>query len=219
MGRSLIVNALILSKLWHVIRVHPPTQVWLNSLASVIRKFVMPFSPSPSLQTAELPRDKGGLGLINATTQGHALRLRFVQHLALDSRSAGKVIIVNLLQYLTNSTHWTQVFLEPTKAAHNDALIGHSTLRRLLQSVGKVVSGNHLPRLRSHTSPHQLLSALNGITFKVERKRIKMPAMTTRTWRATLTVYTPTELMQAPPAFWQSFWKAKTIPRGKTVMW
>ncbi|KAF9426101.1 hypothetical protein BGZ94_006949 [Podila epigama] len=148
-------------------------------------------------------------------TQGAALRLRFVQHLAFDSKSAGKAIIVNLLQYLTNSTHWTQVFLEPTEATHNDALIGHSTLRRLLQSVGKVVSGNHLPRLRSQTSPHQLLSALNAITFKVERKRITMPAMTTRTWRGVLTSYTPTELMQAASAFWQSFWRAKTIPGAR----
>ncbi|KAI8599125.1 hypothetical protein EDD21DRAFT_308430, partial [Dissophora ornata] len=40
MGKTLITNALILSKLWHVCRIHPPTKQWTKNTTSMVRKFL-----------------------------------------------------------------------------------------------------------------------------------------------------------------------------------
>ncbi|KAI8600453.1 hypothetical protein EDD21DRAFT_306498 [Dissophora ornata] len=43
MGKTLTTNALVLSKLWNVCRIHPPTKRWMKNTTSIVRKFLMPF--------------------------------------------------------------------------------------------------------------------------------------------------------------------------------
>ncbi|OAQ22156.1 hypothetical protein K457DRAFT_40555, partial [Linnemannia elongata AG-77] len=76
LGRSIIANSLLLSRLWHVIAVHPPTRQWTKRVQGSIRKFTVPFFPSPSWNHLCLRRSQGGLGLVDIGSQTIAFQLR-----------------------------------------------------------------------------------------------------------------------------------------------
>ncbi|SAL96026.1 hypothetical protein, partial, partial [Absidia glauca] len=73
LGRSLIANALLLSKLWHILRVTVTPNGWLSKIRRIIRGFIFPFSPHPSWSVACEPKSKGGLGVIDPEQQALAL--------------------------------------------------------------------------------------------------------------------------------------------------
>ncbi|KAG1051287.1 hypothetical protein G6F43_006496 [Rhizopus delemar] len=62
-GSSIVANTLILSRLWHLLRVVLVPSKWLPEVRSVVRRFVAPFWPASSWETMYLPRKHGGLGL------------------------------------------------------------------------------------------------------------------------------------------------------------
>lgn len=87
-GRATIVNTLILSKLWHVLRVVSTPVSFLNSIQSIVMKFINTrIFPSISFSTACLPRNRGGLSLIHPTLQQSALQLRWIFPLLSSSTS------------------------------------------------------------------------------------------------------------------------------------
>ncbi|SAM00534.1 hypothetical protein [Absidia glauca] len=58
LGRSLIANALLLSKLWHILRVTITPNGWLPKIRRIIRGFIFPFAPHPSWSVACEPKSK-----------------------------------------------------------------------------------------------------------------------------------------------------------------
>ncbi|CEP09576.1 hypothetical protein [Parasitella parasitica] len=81
-GMATVLNSLILSKLWHVLRVHSVPVSFLRSIQSVISEFIdFRIFPRISFDTACSPRRHGGLGLINPDLQQCTLQLRWLEPL------------------------------------------------------------------------------------------------------------------------------------------
>ena len=75
-GAGLVANSLLLSKVWHLLRVVPVPDVWLKEIQQIVRKYLLPFWPTPSWSTLCLRRKHGGVGVvdIHAATRQHMLR-------------------------------------------------------------------------------------------------------------------------------------------------
>ncbi|KAG1034038.1 hypothetical protein G6F43_013468 [Rhizopus delemar] len=78
-GRATIVNSLILSKLWHVLRVTSVPRAFLEKVKSAVGAFLTRrMFPRISMATLCLPRTLGGLGVLDPVTQQSALQLRWI---------------------------------------------------------------------------------------------------------------------------------------------
>lgn len=101
-GRATVLNSLILSKLWYIIlRVTPLTQSDLLSLQSLaiqfLRKNIFPVIP---WKVWTLPKEKGGLGVVDIQVQASALYFRWLQPLLFYDQSAiDSHPVSNLLSY------------------------------------------------------------------------------------------------------------------------
>ncbi|KAG0064464.1 hypothetical protein BGZ90_002198, partial [Linnemannia elongata] len=105
-GRALIANALLLATLWHVARVHPPTTKIIDRINKAIRTFTMPFFPRPSLATAQLTKDRGGLGLLNITHQSTAFQLGSLQHMIKKPESLVTQVLGAVIEKETGAPTW-----------------------------------------------------------------------------------------------------------------
>jgi endonuclease/exonuclease/phosphatase family metal-dependent hydrolase len=80
-GTGLVANSLLLSKVYHLLRVVPVPGKWLLDIKAVVRKYVASFWPAPSWSSLCLPRKYGGVGLVDIQDQSFALHLVYVQRL------------------------------------------------------------------------------------------------------------------------------------------
>ncbi|KAK4518952.1 poly(A)-specific ribonuclease [Mucor velutinosus] len=118
-GKANIANTLILSKLWHVIRVVSLPQEVLKKLRSIIYQFVMSGLFPPLKGTSFFfPRDQGGLGLIDIGAQQKAPQFRYLRVLLVGNHG---LLPDFTYQLLTNALRLT-----------NDA--AHHVLRLLFMS-------------------------------------------------------------------------------------
>lgn len=77
----MIANSVILSTVWHILRVVTVPNSWLNNIRAVVKKFIVPFWPTPSWKKICLPKAQGGLSVVDIHLQHHALKLVFLQRL------------------------------------------------------------------------------------------------------------------------------------------
>jgi hypothetical protein len=160
-GRALIINSLLLSRLWHVIRVHSPTEDWIKRLRSCVKNFALNFFPKPSMDTAELPKTKGGLGIINIKHQQTIFRLTIAKHLCSDSMSLSMILIRRLIEVRTKEGCWISVFLNPGQPQYRKALLPFSTIINIMDIVHKhVVPMSTLPL---PNDPDQLRGCLDAV--------------------------------------------------------
>ncbi|CEP07582.1 hypothetical protein [Parasitella parasitica] len=81
-GRATVVNTLLLSKCWYILRVTPFTQRDLARIQSVAIQFLKQgIFPVIPWTTWTLPRSQGGLGILDVKLQYAALYFRWVQPL------------------------------------------------------------------------------------------------------------------------------------------
>lgn len=80
-GASMVANSLLLSRLWHILRVTIVPSTWLHDIKRLVREFLLPFWPKPAWDTLCLPRSNGGVGLIDIEAQNHALHFIYLQRL------------------------------------------------------------------------------------------------------------------------------------------
>ena len=82
MGRAIVLNSLITSKIWHVLRVFTLSSAVLNKIRSISYKFIcQSIFPRPSWDTLCLPRVQGGFGIIDIHAQSISLQLRLIRTL------------------------------------------------------------------------------------------------------------------------------------------
>ncbi|ORE01176.1 hypothetical protein BCV72DRAFT_217808 [Rhizopus microsporus var. microsporus] len=80
-GRGL-ANTLILSRIWHCLRVLTVPAYFLAEIHSIIDQFINSKSfPKVSFDTCRCPRKEGGLAVLDPATQLHALQLRRLRSL------------------------------------------------------------------------------------------------------------------------------------------
>jgi hypothetical protein len=133
-GRALIANALLLATLWHVARVHPPTTRITERINKAIRTFTMPFFPRPSLATAQLTKDRGGLGLLNITHQSTAFQLGSLQHMIKKPESLATQVLGAVIEKETGAPTWRMVFAFPNHCNFRTALQHFSAITTMIKS-------------------------------------------------------------------------------------
>lgn len=81
-GRATVLNTLIFSKLWHVIRFFTFTTSELATLRGIGSSFINAgIFPKISFNSLTLPRAKGGLGILDPASQQNALQWRWLRPL------------------------------------------------------------------------------------------------------------------------------------------
>jgi hypothetical protein len=81
-GKATVLNSLLLSKLWYILRVTPLTRAELQQLRSpaiqFLKKNIFPIIP---WKVWTLPKDQGGLGVLDIQIQASAMYFRWLQPL------------------------------------------------------------------------------------------------------------------------------------------
>jgi hypothetical protein len=100
-GRATVLNSLILSKLWYILRVTPLTLADFKQLRSLaiqfLKKNIFPVIP---WKVWTLPKDQGGLGVIDIQIQASALYFRWLQPLlGYDQGTIDSHPVFSLLSY------------------------------------------------------------------------------------------------------------------------
>jgi hypothetical protein len=83
-GAGLVANSLLLSKVYHLLRVVPggrTTDSWVRNLKKVVREYMVSFRPGVAWSTLCLPRKFGGVGLVDIADQSLTLHLVYLQRL------------------------------------------------------------------------------------------------------------------------------------------
>jgi hypothetical protein len=144
LGKAILVNSLLLSRLWHALWVVSPPVTWFKEVVKVLKKFVLPNKPAPTWQLMCSPKDQGGLGIIDPATQATVFQLRHVQNMLSDSPSFGRRVVLAAMQKHTNAPSPFSAFLDPqcylsprsrTIKIHDRRI---STVRHVLQAFARL---------------------------------------------------------------------------------
>ncbi|KAK4509867.1 uncharacterized protein ATC70_007171 [Mucor velutinosus] len=81
--KGLVANSLLLSRLWHILRVVVVPSKWLEEIQRIVRQYIVSFWPVVAWDSLCLPRKHGGLGLVDIKNQHLALHLIYVKRLLL----------------------------------------------------------------------------------------------------------------------------------------
>ncbi|KAI7848072.1 hypothetical protein BDC45DRAFT_419252, partial [Circinella umbellata] len=85
-GRSTVINTLIMSKIWHVLRITPVSKQFHQRIRSLVTRFLMyRMFPPVKYNTLILPKFIGGLGILDSRLQQQALQLRWLSSLFSNS--------------------------------------------------------------------------------------------------------------------------------------
>ena len=106
-GKATVLNSLLLSKCWYILRVTPLTLNDIQSIVSIanqyLRKGIFPVIP---WSTWIKPKPLGGLGVLDVATQQSALYFRWVQPLL--QPSSNQTILDQMLRMLINKRNHSQ---------------------------------------------------------------------------------------------------------------
>ena len=83
-GKTVVINTLILSKLWFMANVFPIPKDLIPEINKIIFGYLWKGSAAEPIarETLFLPRDRGGLGILVPLIQGQALRIKYLLQLA-----------------------------------------------------------------------------------------------------------------------------------------
>jgi hypothetical protein len=105
-GRTTVINTLVMTKIWYVLRLFQPTQAFLQKMKSLMYNYVWRKKyPLVSYNQLCLPLVQEGLGLLMPATQHRILQVRHLRHLF--SNSPISLLVQPLIRYhlsiITNS--------------------------------------------------------------------------------------------------------------------
>ena len=88
-GKTIIINAILLSKLWYVCSVFPLPKNLIPEINKIILKFLWNNkNPEPiARETLFLPRERGGLGILVPSIESQALRIKYLLKLGKENNS------------------------------------------------------------------------------------------------------------------------------------
>jgi len=81
LGRSLTANTLLLSRLWHVVRVTIVPNIYLKRCEGLIREYMCSYGYKPSMEAIYSPKGNGGAAIVNIREQSLALHDVHLSHL------------------------------------------------------------------------------------------------------------------------------------------
>jgi len=114
-GSGIVANSLLLSKIYHLLRVVPVPQSWLVNIRAIVRGFILPFFPAPSWTTLTCPRKHGGVGLVDIIDQSFALHMIYVQRLLYPISSSDFLSpwIIHFIHQYTRQNSILPIFMFP----------------------------------------------------------------------------------------------------------
>ncbi|KAI7855430.1 hypothetical protein BDC45DRAFT_424540, partial [Circinella umbellata] len=81
-GRSTVINTLIMSKIWHVLRVTPVSKQFHQRIRGLVTRFLMyKMFPPVKYDILTLPKFIGGLGILDSRLQQQAMQIRWLSSL------------------------------------------------------------------------------------------------------------------------------------------
>ena len=88
-GKTIIINAILLSKLWYVCSVFPLPKNLIPKINKIIFKFLWNNkNPEPiARETLFLPRERGGLGILVPSIESQALRIKYLLKLGKENNN------------------------------------------------------------------------------------------------------------------------------------
>jgi exonuclease III len=116
-GRVVVINNIILAKVWYVASVTILTNNFLTWLQSRIFGFLWPTMEKIKRQTAYLPITEGGLGLINITAKCHALL----------TKHASQLIEKPDINWAVLASYWTALPLRQHSQVAWSNIVPHAT--------------------------------------------------------------------------------------------
>jgi len=212
-GRSLIINALLLARLWHVVRIYNPTKAWIKQLRTALSRFAMPFFPRPSMDTAEAPKEKGGLGIINVHHQQTTFALTILQHMISKSDSLSMVVQRRIIEIRTQKGSWMEAVLDPHNKQQWLAIRPFKAIKHLFD------------QFRTHVLPVPVLplpqdaAQLEEILTSLPVGSNNLGNMTKKQWRQVLYTHTLNTMQQGTASFWNGFWKSSVPQRSRNILW
>ena len=97
-GRATVMNSLILSRLWHVLRLVPLSKQQLTKIRSIAYRFMNHgMFPKIGFDRLTLPRKDGGVGLLDPATQQKFLQRPWVKQLLGEPRESSFVSEIDLV--------------------------------------------------------------------------------------------------------------------------
>jgi hypothetical protein len=120
LGRATVVNALILSRLWHLVWVTPFPSSFLSKIRQAITRFVCAFKPTASWTVITTPRYNGGLGVIDPFKQQQTFNIKHLCNATGTTASWRKDIVLDLLRWKTKSTHRLAFMLNPQETDYTN---------------------------------------------------------------------------------------------------
>ncbi|KAG2224705.1 hypothetical protein INT45_009020 [Circinella minor] len=97
LGKSIIANSLLLSRLWHVLRVCIVPTSWLKKCNSLVRQYVLDFFPYPRWSHVNASKSHGGLAIVDLHDQYAALHHKYIQHLFITPTTQHPASYITLL--------------------------------------------------------------------------------------------------------------------------
>ncbi|SAL96925.1 hypothetical protein, partial, partial [Absidia glauca] len=149
-GKAIVVNSLLLARIWHVTRVTIVPQKWIQAVDKLVREYICTFYPRPSLNFLCRPKTEGGLGIINTRDQILALHQVYVHRLLSNHRPNPLTGVINVLVRLHTGHNSVMPFLmSPKRYDRQLAKMPHLLhLSKLLQRLPSIsISPLWTPRI------------------------------------------------------------------------
>ncbi|KAK4521006.1 uncharacterized protein ATC70_006890 [Mucor velutinosus] len=107
-GRATIANVLVLTKLWHILRITPLPKAFFHQVQSLVHQFLYgKMFPRMRSSIFYLPRHRGDLGILNAAVQQQVFQFRYLKALLNDNLSRATTVPPFLVQLLSDSLQVT----------------------------------------------------------------------------------------------------------------
>lgn len=119
-GKGLITNTLLISKLWHVLRVIPASSTWIKKVKLCVTTYNMPFWPRSAWITMCRSEGCDGHGIIDIQQQPFLLHMTYVQQILKKHKTGFQADVSNS----HSSVHWTFI----NTANHNVSGQAHTRL-------------------------------------------------------------------------------------------
>ncbi|KAG2191927.1 hypothetical protein INT47_007552 [Mucor saturninus] len=137
-GSGLVANSLLLSRLWHILRVVSIPAKWLDSVQALVRGYLLPFWPRTSISTMYVPQKFGGVSLVDVYLQQLALQHIYIQRLISGPNKTDFVSpwLVRGIQLYTGYTSILPCFLYPAKSQNSlKRIVPLAQLGKILQKL------------------------------------------------------------------------------------
>ena len=105
-GRKLIINQILLSKLWHICQIYIIPKYFKKEIEKRIYEFLWEGKKiHPHRHLLQLPIWKGGLGILNIDTQLNSLKVKWIQRLLHPTNALWKDLMLLWLNLILSSNY------------------------------------------------------------------------------------------------------------------